>query len=100
MEHLIDEFVKRWQEKQDAYMQERGYNWTETYSVMYGKKYARIVLDNGGQRSAAAFVDLSNGDVLKTASWASPAKKARGNVSSPDYGMEAIDNQCFVKYLR
>lgn len=41
-----------------------------------GLKYVRIVSDG----SAFCFVDKSNGDILKSASWKAPAKGARGNI--------------------
>lgn len=43
-----------------------------------GRRYIRIVSYNGSQRSAWAFVDTTNGDVLKSAGWKVPAKGARG----------------------
>lgn len=62
-------------------------------SVERGRRYARIVksLDGkGGQRSVHCFVDLTNGDVLKAASWKTPAKHARGNIFAPDGGSSAV----------
>ena len=35
---------------------------------------------DAAQRSAWAFIDSTNGDVLKPASWKAPAKHARGNI--------------------
>jgi hypothetical protein len=52
--------------------------------VSLGKRYAKIIRTDGAGRSAFAFVDLTNGDVLKPASWAAPAKGARGNVNNID----------------
>jgi hypothetical protein len=37
-----------------------------------------------------SFVDKSNGDVLKAASWKAPAKHARGNIYAADFGKSAI----------
>ena len=51
-------------------------------SVNNGKRYSKVVY-NG---SVYAFVDKSNGDVLKPASWNAPAKHARGNIFNDDYG--------------
>ena len=46
-----------------------------------GKKNARIVLTEEGQgRSVHCFVDLATGNILKSASWQTPAKGARGNI--------------------
>jgi hypothetical protein len=59
-------------------------NW-ETISAQPGRKYARLVTAfNGESRSAFAFVDLSNGDILKCAGWGIPAKHARGNIRVGD----------------
>lgn len=46
--------------------------------IEFGRKYAKIV--RTASRSVFAFVDLSNGNILKPASWAKPAAGARGNV--------------------
>jgi hypothetical protein len=56
------------------------------YSINEGARYLKVVAKirglspaNGG--SAYCFIDRATGDLLKTASWASPAKGARGNVN-------------------
>lgn len=51
-----------------------------------GSRYIRIVRDN----SAHAFVDRTNGDVLKPATWKSPAKHARGNIFDEKNGLGSI----------
>jgi hypothetical protein len=45
-----------------------------------GRRYVRIWCKAHGSRSAWAFVDKTNGDILKPASWRAPAKHARGNI--------------------
>lgn len=56
-------------------------NW---YTIEHrgGTKYAKIVTVHpksvGG--SAYCFIDLTNGNILKAASWKTPAKHARGNI--------------------
>lgn len=57
------------------------------FSLEPGKKYIRVVSHAHGQRSAFAFIDMTNGDVLKCASWKTPARIARGNVSDASNGM-------------
>lgn len=63
------------------------------------KKYCRIVSlhrykdDNGTvtiseSGSAWCFIDLTNGDVLKPASYKAPAKHARGNILDEHQGMK------------
>jgi hypothetical protein len=49
-----------------------------------GRRYVKIVVCSEGQsdRSVYCFVDSTNGDILKAASWKAPAKYARGNVLS------------------
>ena len=52
-----------------------------TITVEWGRRYAKIVKnDSGGSRSVHSFVDRTNGDILKAATWAAPAKHARGSV--------------------
>ena len=44
-------------------------------------KFARIVITQyGDQRSAYGFIEMSTGDLLKSASWKKPAKHARGSI--------------------
>ena len=45
-----------------------------------GKKYARIVVTAYSSASSYCFVDLSNGDILKSAGWNAPAKGKRGSI--------------------
>ena len=53
-----------------------------------GVKYARIVSEHGGSRSVHCFVNRENGDVLKAATWAAPAKHARGNIFDEHNGLK------------
>ncbi len=57
-------------------------------SLETGRRYVRIVADNGSsQRMAFGFVDMTNGDVLKADGWKTPAKNfARGNVTDANTG--------------
>lgn len=52
----------------------------EKVSVEYAKRYAKVKADG----RTWAFVDTTNGDILKPASWKAPAKHARGNVYDPN----------------
>lgn len=49
-------------------------------SFTTGRRYWKILRDN----SAYCFVDRTNGDILKAATWKTPAKHARGNVLNED----------------
>ena len=56
-----------------------------------GRKYLKVVKrDDMGGGSAWAFVDTTNGDVLKPASWKAPAKHARGNIFDENNGLGSI----------
>ena len=50
--------------------------------IQVGRKYARITVRGGAGHSAYCFVVMDTGDILKAASWESPAKHARGNIRS------------------
>ena len=53
------------------------------YVIDEGKKYYKIVMQDN-QRSVHAFVDKSNGDVYKSASWKAPVRDARYNLLLDD----------------
>lgn len=64
-----------------------------TLSLTGGTKYTKIVVthkdinNREGQSSVFAFIDRTNGNILKPANWKAPAKHARGNVFDADYGL-------------
>lgn len=65
--------------------------------LMRGQKYIRVVRMERSRttnelinQSAHAFVDTTNGDVLKTASWKMPAKHARGNIFDASNGLSCM----------
>jgi acyl-CoA-binding protein len=65
-------------------------------SVQYGSKYAKVIAD----RSVHTFIDLRNGNILKAASYAAPAKNGvRGNIFADDCGRSVITN-FGAKYLK
>lgn len=49
-------------------------------SVNSGKKYDKIVSQQNGNKSVYCFIEKSNGDILKAATWNAPAKTPRGNI--------------------
>ncbi|QDJ96222.1 hypothetical protein Xoosp13_35 [Xanthomonas phage Xoo-sp13] len=55
-------------------------NYVKPFTVEYGQKYARIVVETGGSRSVYCFVDLTDGSIRKAASWKSPTKGVRGSI--------------------
>lgn len=83
---------------QADYWKRMEYTHSAAPSITYAKgiKFAKFVIDSG---SVFAFVDLSNGDILKPASWQKPAKHARGNIYSPTNGAEALNGH-HIRYLK
>ena len=57
-----------------------------------GRRYLRIVLTrgDGGNRSAWAFIDTTNGDLLRPETWKGPAKTARGNIFDAAGGLAHV----------
>jgi hypothetical protein len=54
------------------------------FNFTIGRRYVKVISGNG----VYCFVDKLNGDVLKGASWSSPAKHARGNIFDADNGLK------------
>lgn len=61
-------------------------NFFREIKVVSGRRYEKIVV--GG--SAFCFIDKTNGDVLKPASYSAPAKIARGNIFDSHNGLKHI----------
>jgi hypothetical protein len=59
-------------------------------TVELGRRYAKLIKNEGMSRSVHCFVDLTNGDVLKSETWKKPAKHARGSIFSAQHGEEAV----------
>ncbi len=71
----------------DAYMNERFPSLSKpVFELQKLQKRYRVVRDS----SAFCFIDIATGDVLKSASWAAPAKHARGNVFDQHNGLSMI----------
>jgi hypothetical protein len=47
------------------------------FTIESGRKYHKIVMNDGTQRSCHAFVDKKTGQIYKSASWSAPAKGIR-----------------------
>lgn len=63
-----------------------------TLDTEVGQRYIRLVTGTTERHSRAvhAFVDIANGDLLKSAGWKAPAKGARGNL---------LDDESFAAVL-
>jgi hypothetical protein len=70
-----------------------------TFTLETGQRYIRVVVSRGGDsgRSVHSFIDKTNGDILKAASWKAPAKHARGNIFSD---IQGLDGKGSIAYLR
>jgi hypothetical protein len=66
-----------------------------TAQVEMGKRFAKIVTGHFNQESTGkgvhTFIDMTNGDILKAASYKAPAKNGkRGNIFADDCGQSCI----------
>lgn len=59
-------------------------------SIYKGKRFIKVIKKDSST-SAHCFIDLSNGDVLKAASWNVPAKHARGNIFDEWNGLRYME---------
>ena len=67
-----------------------------------GSKYARVVkVDQlNGSRSVHTFVNLDNGDILKSGGWKAPAPNGvRGNIFETDLGADRVNEHGAI-YLK
>ena len=70
-------------DKKQKYADRNGFtNYKQHIEITEGQRYIKLidVSDFGHGRSVYAFIDKTNGDILKPAGWAGPAKHARGNI--------------------
>lgn len=83
-EALIENFKSRNNGKTDGYK----------FYIESGNKYHKVVMETGGgNRSVHCFINKTTGDVLKSASWKSPAKGVRYNLLD-EYSREACYDDC------
>ena len=89
------------------YKEKTGLTYFQDYFVRVemGRKYFKLFaceVSSDGKTNTGrlvCFVDKTTGDIYKPASYAAPAKHARGNVNSDTCGMEAFTEDGFVRYL-
>tara|TARA_Y100001938_G_C8088446_1_gene433536 strand:+ start:46 stop:450 length:405 start_codon:yes stop_codon:yes gene_type:complete len=86
-EHMLSVFLKRCQSLVDDAM--RNYSWEQVLSIHKGRRYDKIVKadmhrPDSPSHSVYAFVDKTNGNILKPATWKAPAKHPRGNIYEDD----------------
>ena len=98
----LDEYVVMVQSKIDSYWKAMDFTFSDppVVTIEYGKKYARVVHENGVQRSVHTFVNMINGDILKSGGWKTPAPNGvRGNIFANDFGASVV-NEYGASYLK
>lgn len=68
------------------YCHRNSFSANEKFSFNDGQRYVKVIC--GG--AAHCFVDKTNGDVLKAASWKAPARHARGNIFDSKNGLGSM----------
>jgi hypothetical protein len=76
----------------------------KTAEVAMGSKYAKVIAKDSS-RCVYCFVNKQTGEIFKPASWAAPAKHARGNIFSSNpiaccgpYGIEYLRGGMNIKF--
>ena len=104
----IYEYADVVQKKNDEYFTRNGFTHSpsDKIEVKLGRKYAKViklsrhyvaqtsdkVIETRSGGSVHTFVDMTTGDILKSASWAAPAPNGvRGNIFSDDYGASVVN---------
>ena len=100
----LEKYMDMVQWKNDQYFKMAGFTFSDPPKVTadIGRKYARVVkVDQlNGSRSVHTFVNLDNGDILKSGGWSAPAPNGvRGNIFDTDLG-ESVVNEHGANYLR
>ena len=100
----LEHYMAMVQEKNDAYFKKAGFTFSDPphVSADIGRKYARVVKNDqlNGSRSVHTFVNIENGDILKSGSWKAPAPNGvRGNIYADDLGADRV-NEHGANYLR
>tara|TARA_Y100001949_G_C15891448_1_gene288344 strand:- start:302 stop:685 length:384 start_codon:yes stop_codon:yes gene_type:complete len=97
VQERLNLYVEMVQEKNNAYFKAMNFTFSDPPVVMstYGKKYARIVKvdQSNGSRSVHTFVNMFNGDILKSGGWNAPAPNGvRGNIFANDFGADRVND--------
>ena len=100
----LEKYMDMVQWKNDQYYKICGFTHSDPPKVTadVGRKYARVVkVDQlNGSRSVHTFVDLDNGNILKSGGWSAPQKNGvRGNIFDADLG-ESVVNEHGANYLK
>ena len=91
-------WLKLCQKIVDKEYNKKAYPYDVKLITTIGRKYYKVIKneysketgESLGGKSVWAFVDIASGDILKPATWARPAKKARGNIYDDKKGLNGI----------
>ena len=85
----------------DAYYERNNFtNLTRpTFEGKSGKKFVKVIRKELISGPVHSFIDMSNGDIYKPASWNARAKHVRGNIFKNE-AEQVLDENGFVRYLR
>ena len=100
----LNKYMAMVQEKNDAYFKMMGFTFSDPphVSADLGRKYARVVKNDqlNGSRSVHTFVNMENGDILKSGGWSAPQKNGvRGNIFAEDVGADRV-NEHGANYIK
>ena len=100
----LELYIEMVQSKNDTYFKVMDFKFSDPPKILYevGRKYARVVkVDQlNGSQSVHTFVNLDNGDILKSGSWKAPAPNGvRGNIFDTDLGASVV-NEFGANYLK
>lgn len=96
----VDDYCTAIQTATARHYEKRGYSMNPGMVYPeYGRRFARIVHESTNHRHVHAFVDMTNGDVIKAAGWKAPQKGKDGlavrfnlvDDESRERGFSAID---------
>ena len=79
-----EDYLVELQAVSDKDWERQGYNMERKpiYSLNYGKRWTKVVVETFGSKSVHCFIDSLTGDLYKSASWKAPAKGIRGNINN------------------
>ena len=98
----LEKYIVMVQAKQNDYFKRMNFTFTDpdTVTADIGRKYARVGKNNNTQRSVHTFVNLKNGDILKSGGWSAPQKNGvRGNIFADDLGADRV-NEHGANYIK
>ena len=86
--HYRDTFIGEIQSLVDEYREKNGFDWELNIVINKGRRYDKIVKEETlryrTSTSVYGFIDKTNGNILKAATWKAPAKHPRGNIYEDD----------------